>query len=134
MKSTIDEEKKLKQLMRERTYRVVSVDLDGTLAQYDKWEGYTHIGAPNEKVASYLRKERKRGAHIVIHSCRVATADNKIYPKAINAILRWLKKYKIPADEIWTGTGKVFANLYIDDSAINPFCKECITRYEKTIY
>ena len=123
------ENKRLKKALKKRNYRTVAFDLDGTLAHSSEWKSYTYIGKPNVNVVNFLKKEKKRGSKIIIHSCRVSTIDNIIHPIAVNTIIRWLRKHKIPADGIWLGTGKAFANLYVDDSAMNPNCSECVSRH-----
>lgn len=114
----------------EKAGRVVAVDLDGTLAGDSAgWKGFHHIGKPNPKVVAWVRMEKKRGSRVVLFTCRITTLDNKIMPLSLDTIRKWLKKHKIPCDEIWMGTGKPWATRYIDDKAVNPFCVECVTRY-----
>ena len=115
----------------ERKTPTIAVDLDGTLASFSKWNGYDYIGAPIPETVKLIRKFKKEGAHIIIHSCRVTTADNQVYLKSVNRVTKWLINNKVPFDEIWLGTGKVFANIYVDDNAVNPHCHECVQRITK---
>ena len=126
-----DEEKRLKRLIKERTYRIIAVDIDGTLARSNGWKGYKHIGDPDERIARIIRREKEKGSYIIVHTCRVSTADNRVYPPAITIVNNWLKKHKIKVDEIWLGVGKPFANLYFDDSAVNINCDKCMKTYEE---
>lgn len=130
MKQSAEEKELAARLERrnKRPERILAVDLDGTLAEFDHWRGYTHIGKSIKKTASLVRKAKKEGAYIIIFTCRTTTADNEPYLLSLNVVSEWLEKNKIPFDKIWTGAGKPFANLYIDDSALNINCKECLKR------
>jgi hypothetical protein len=116
-----DAEKALKDLVAQRELfprRVIAVDVDGTLAQYKHWEGYTVIGFPNESVVDEVRKEHAAGTHVIIHTCRVIALDGQVIPEAVEALRRWLANCSIPYHEIWLGTGKPYANEYWDDKAV----------------
>lgn len=128
----MDHESELIARAMKRGPRTIAVDLDKTLASQDSWRGFGHIGKPIPSVVRLLRAEKKRGARIVLFTCRVTNLDNKVYPFSLDTIRTWLKKHKIPIDEIWMGTGKVYASAYIDDRAINPFCGECMSRMKKS--
>lgn len=101
-----------------REQRVICVDLDGTLAEEDKWKGYHYIGKPIQKTIKAVRSEKLKGTYVVIHTCRVTTVDNRVYPPSLRTIENWLKKHKVPYDEIWTGTGKPWGHEYWDDKAV----------------
>lgn len=111
-----------------RPQRILAVDLDGTLATFDHWRGYNHIGKPIKKIIALVRKAAKEGAYIIIFTCRTTTADNEPYLLSLNVVAKWLTKNKVPFDKIWAGSGKPFANFYIDDSALNINCKECLKK------
>lgn len=99
--------------------RTIAVDLDGTLASKEEgWLGFHHIGAPIMSVIEELRREKAAGSYIILHSCRVATIDNKIHPESLDVIRDWLKKNDVPIDEIWTAAGKPGAAEYWDDRAV----------------
>jgi hypothetical protein len=104
---------------------IVAVDLDGTLAEYDAWQGFFHIGAPVERVVAWVREQYKAGAHVIIHTCRVTTADNKVYHESVAYVKAYLEHNNIPYHEIWMATGKPFANIYLDDRARNVDCPNC---------
>ena len=97
----------------------IAVDLDGTIAsQEEGWRGFGHIGAPIMSVIKELRRRKRTGARIVLHTCRVTTLDNKVNPDSLETIKSWLKTNNVPVDEIWMGTGKPYANEYWDDKAV----------------
>lgn len=114
----------------------VCVDVDGTLAEYQGWKSYTQVGAPIKSMVGTLRAiiASRPSVYIIVHTCRVTTVDNKIIPAAVETLTRWLKTHEVPYDEIWMGTGKPYANVYIDDMAANPNCGECRSRfYDQTV-
>lgn len=111
----------IKDSMENGPYTIV-VDLDGTLAEFDHWRGYTHIGNPIKKTVEYLKKKRAcNNAKIILHTCRVTTVDNKIHESSLFFIRRWMIDNKIEhlIDEIWMGTGKPYGDVYLDDRAVN---------------
>jgi len=109
--------------------RVISIDLDGTLASQDKgWRGFHFIGKPVPRVVEILRREHRAGSYIILHTCRVTNLDNKVHPFSLDTIRAWLKKHSIFIDEIWMGVGKPYANVYMDDRAWNVCCSECNRR------
>lgn len=125
MKKSLQDLELLKKLS-ERKTPTVAFDLDGTLATFSTWNGYASVGEPVPHMVQLARKCKKSGIYIVIHSCRVTTADNKVYMASVNTITQWLKSNRIPFDEIWLGTGKPHADYYVDDRAVNATCDHCI--------
>lgn len=114
-------EEELRQLIERRKDRYVfCVDVDGTLAEYQGWLGYENIGEPIQSVIKDLREamSTKIWPYVIIHTCRVTTADNRVIPQAVAALKAWLDKNEVPHDEIWLGTGKPYANEYWDDKAV----------------
>lgn len=75
----------------------IGVDLDGTLAKYDKWRGFFHVGAPIGKMKSRVEKWLCDGREVRIVTARVAPpTDGSKFPKlqveiARNVVMRWLK-------------------------------------------
>jgi hypothetical protein len=50
----------------------VGVDLDSTLAFYDRWRGPKHIGAPIEKMRARILKLFEAGVEVRIFTARVS--------------------------------------------------------------
>lgn len=122
-------EQELRTVMSARPQRTLCVDLDGTLASYDHWRGLAHIGKPIKSVVSMVRREAARGSYIIINTCRVTTAvTNRLIPQSLEAVCTWLKKNRIPYDEVWAATGKPYGAVYLDDKAANPACSMCMKR------
>lgn len=65
----------------------IAVDLDGTLARYDGWQGPTHVGAPIPKMVERVKRWLKKGYEVRIFTARVgpqpAHVDVEIIRKAI---------------------------------------------------
>jgi hypothetical protein len=55
----------------------IGVDLDGTLAYYDKWRGMGHIGAPIAPMADKVREWLKSGVNIKVFTARVCSGQRK---------------------------------------------------------
>lgn len=96
--------------------KIIAVDFDGTLCE-NKWPD---IGKPNLKLLNYLKREKKKGAKVILWTCRM---DERLE----NAI-EWCKKYHLEFDAINENlpyvieqfggdSRKIFANEYIDDKA-----------------
>jgi hypothetical protein len=58
----------------------IGVDLDGTLAYYDKWRGIDHIGAPVAKMMRRVRKWLADGREVRIMTARVHPFPGVITP------------------------------------------------------
>jgi hypothetical protein len=95
--------------------KVLAIDLDGTLLQYDGWKGDAHYGKPNPGMREMLQEVRDAGWLIVIWTTR--SGDG--------AIRNHLTKHNIPFDYVNKNPGgpgssspKIFADVYLDDRAI----------------
>lgn len=67
----------------------IAVDLDGTLAHYDKWRGETHIGAPIPKMVQRVKRWRARGYEVRIFTARVGGRDGEELRVVTDAINAW---------------------------------------------
>lgn len=65
----------------------IGVDLDGTLAQYDKWKGEEHIGEPVPKMVQRVINWLDEGKEVRIFTARAC------YPSAIPIIEEWCRKH-----------------------------------------
>lgn len=66
----------------------IGVDLDGTLASYDRYRGATHIGPPVPKMLKRVLHWLHTGQPVVIVTARADPADPSS-PEAIAAIRAW---------------------------------------------
>ncbi len=108
-------------------YEIVAVDFDGTLCK----DEFPNIGKPNKAIIKYVKKLAREGSKIILHTCREdGYGENR---KLLSEAIDFCKKHEIPIyavnenprnefSEIYnTPTGrKIYADLYIDDKALNP--------------
>lgn len=55
--------------------RFIAVDLDGTIAHYDRWRGRDHIGEPIEENVARVKERMAKGDVVCIFTSRVCDAD-----------------------------------------------------------
>lgn len=93
---------------------IIAVDFDGTICE----NKYPEIGEPISKTISYLKERQKKGAKIVLWTCRV--------DELLDAAVKWCRNKGLIFDavnenlpeviaEFGGDTRKIFANEYIDD-------------------
>lgn len=71
----------------------IGVDLDGTLAHYDKWRGATHIGEPIEAMVRRVKTWVDQGEDVRILTARVSDPNAFRQAKARKAIRDWCNTY-----------------------------------------
>ncbi len=69
----------------------IGVDLDGTLAEYDRWRGPTHIGPPVQAMRVRVLRWLAEGRDVRIFTARVGAADGE-RAEVVRAIERWCVK------------------------------------------
>lgn len=72
----------------------IGVDLDGTLAHYDKWRGMEHVGEPVPEMLARVRQWIGQGRSVKIFTARCCV------PEAIPPIQAWLEKHGLGGLEI----------------------------------
>lgn len=94
--------------------KVIGIDLDGTLAEYDGWKGIDVIGPPKQGAGSFLRALKEQGWTICVWSTR---AD--VY------VDRWLSMYDLQEWVNFINTSpypcdshKQSFDVYVGDEAI----------------
>ena len=93
---------------------VIAVDFDGTCVEHN----YPAIGMDVEGAVDVLRTLNKHGHRIILNTMRSG--------QRLEAAVRWFRDRKIelwavnrtPEQEQWTSSPKVYADIYIDDSAL----------------
>ena len=93
---------------------IIAVDFDGTCVEHN----YPAIGMEVEGAVEVLRSLNKRGHRIILNTMRSG--------EKLDAAVKWFRDRKIelwavnrnPEQEEWTSSPKVYADLYIDDSAL----------------
>lgn len=102
-------------------FRVVAFDLDGTLAEYDGWDG-GRIGKPIMSEVNHLIHEFERGSYIILFTTRlnirlwgVVSVDDQS-----SRIHNWLKSNGILQYISLIVGDKPLAHEYRDDRSVNP--------------
>lgn len=93
---------------------VIAVDFDGTCVEHN----YPAIGMDVEGAVEVLRELNKHGHRIILNTMRSG--------QRLEAAVRWFRDRRIelwavnrnPEQEQWTSSPKVYADIYIDDSAL----------------
>jgi hypothetical protein len=101
--------------------KILALDLDGTLCEYDGWKGPAHFGKPFPEVLEQLYKLKREGKEngeewaIMIFTTR----------RTDHALKAHLDKHNVPYDFInkhpWqppNSSHKPFADVYLDDRAM----------------
>ena len=107
-------------------YEFVAVDFDGTLCA----DAFPEVGAPNRVVIEYVKRLAADGSKIILYTSR-ENGTRKLLDEAV----AFCKEQEIPLYAVNENPGnphaakiglkpsdgrKVYADLYIDDKAINP--------------
>ena len=93
---------------------IIAVDFDGTCVEHN----YPAIGMEVEGAVDVLRALNKRGHRIILNTMRSG--------EKLDAAVKWFRDRQVelwavnrnPEQEEWTSSPKVYADLYIDDSAL----------------
>lgn len=89
----------------------IAVDLDGTLAYYDKWRGAEHIGEPIPLMLTRVKHWLAEGRCVKIFTARASVPEHVPYVKA------WLAEHGLPNLEVTNIKDYGMIVLY-DDRAI----------------
>jgi hypothetical protein len=90
----------------------IGVDLDGTLAMAEPWQGFEHIGKPVPNMVKRLNVWVGMGYTVKIVTARAAEPEVAIPP-----IKAWLKKHGLPDLEITNAKDMDMIELW-DDRAV----------------
>ena len=93
---------------------IIAIDFDGTCVEHD----YPAVGLDVEGAVETLRALNKRGHRLILFTMRSG--------EKLEAAVRWFRDHKIelwavnenPEQRSWTASPKVYADYYIDDSAL----------------
>lgn len=93
-------------------------DLDDTI-QFANYRDYRHA-VPNNDVIEKIRRAKKQGAEIIIHTARgmLSCCGDAVKADKNNRTIieEWLKMHDVPCDELQFG--KPMADIYVDDKAV----------------
>ena len=97
---------------------IIAVDFDGTLCE----NKYPNIGEPNDELINYLKRRRDEGDKIILWTCR----DADLLREAVlwcysHGLIFDAVNENLPeiVESFGSDTRKIFANIYIDDRAMN---------------
>lgn len=104
---------------------IIAVDFDGTLCE----DNYPNIGNPIQTTINFIKKQKNAGNTIILWTCRQG--------EYLAAAVDWSKSQGIVFDYINENTTqnvakygnnprKVFADIYIDDKAVQPTINQLI--------
>lgn len=71
----------------------IAVDLDGTLATYDRWRGIRHIGDPVPAMLERVKAWLAAGRDVRIFTARLCSADGRDVSEARAFIERWCERH-----------------------------------------
>ena len=95
--------------------RIIAVDLDGTLAQYDGWKGIDHIGPVIPEVANAMEQAQAEGAEVHLFTSRVSDPEDAA--EAHQVISKWAEANHFNFASITAVKHKFFTEFW-DDRAI----------------
>ncbi len=100
--------------------KMVSVDIDGTLAHYDGWKGVDKIGSPIPGAREFMEQLHKF-ARIQIYTARTNTKRNKGHTEEelVGYVKAWLDESGMPYDEVYVGEGKPASSAFVDDRGVS---------------
>lgn len=78
----------------------IGVDLDGTLAVYDRWKGETHIGEPIPRMVERVKAWLNEGQTVKIMTARVSMRTPEELAPVVGAIVKWLHAQGLPTLDI----------------------------------
>lgn len=73
--------------------RWIGVDLDGTLAKQEQWQGIDHIGEPIPAMVARVRRWIAAGQEVRIFTARVTWDDERVQQLAIHYVEEWCKEH-----------------------------------------
>lgn len=74
------------------THGWVGVDLDGTLAHYDKWDD-GRIGAPIPAMVERVKSMLSRGIEVRVFTARVSDPDRRTRARVVESIEAWCAEH-----------------------------------------
>ena len=102
----------------------IAIDLDGPIFSiyWDNYKQYEPLkfGGLVRGAREAITRLHEAGHYIIIHTSRIDSDNyNDIEIQCnLSAVMTVLDRHFIPYDEVWVGTGKPRADVYIDDRAI----------------
>lgn len=112
----------------------IGFDLDGTLAEYNGWEGIEHIGKPIKPMCDLIKKFHEEGTKVKIITARVAPANETKRPEEAKRFIRdWCEKNLGFIPDITHEKDSLMESMY-DDRAVQVIPNEGITVEEAALH
>lgn len=95
---------------------IIAVDFDGTIVEHR----YPDIGEPVPGAFKWLKRYREHGVHLILYTMR---CDSESQGPVLTDAIEFCKKNGLEFDSVndidcpWSNSRKVYASVYIDDSA-----------------
>lgn len=108
----------------------IGVDLDGTLAHYDRWRGAEHIGVGIPAMLHRVRSWLEQGFEVRIFTARVCIPDELVRDGIIRRIQDWLEAHDLPRLPVTCVKDYAMIQLW-DDRAVQviPNTGEAVLRW-----
>lgn len=71
----------------------IGVDLDGTLAKYDGWQGIEHIGEPIVPMVERVKRWLAQGHEVKVFTARVSLPPGEELTACVGAIQEWCERH-----------------------------------------
>lgn len=94
----------------------ICVDLDDTLLQQDPMSGEYHM--PTEGAVEAMQTLAQEGHRLTIFTARFNPMPNTLKQQLKEEIEQMMMELGFPEMEVWTGTNKPSADVFIDNNAV----------------
>lgn len=102
-----------------KQFEFIAVDFDGTLNKH----AFPEIGPPNKRTIEFIKFHAAQGTKIILHTCRDNIPGGR---QLLDEAVAWCAALGIPIDAVnenpfvdFGKSGKLYADIYIDDRAVN---------------
>jgi hypothetical protein len=97
------------------------VDLDGTLARFDVWKGWNHIGEPIPKMVQKVRGWIAKGDKVVVFTSRMANTNEYVPISSLNEAKKVIEEWCVKnVGQLLPVTGqKGTCDIIYDDLAVH---------------
>lgn len=96
----------------------VAVDLDGTLAEHDGWQGIEHIGKPIPAMVARVLRWRAAGRIVVIFTARISDPNPHIAELAKHYVEQWCQEHLGEVLPVTNVKHREFVEMW-DDRAVS---------------
>lgn len=98
------------------TPQTICVDLDGTIAHYTDWQGEDTFGSLVPGSREALESLKAKGWLVIVHTTRASKSKVEEYLKSHGVPFDYINENPFQPEN--ARGGKIYANVYVDDRAI----------------